>query len=515
MAAARARAGAAPAAAPPPAAPPPAAAPPAAAPAAAPAPAAGSPGIAQAMQGMGGGIGDSLRNMLWEKLQRGDTTELGKPSRILIAAKEAMDRGEIKTRADFDNFTGKPVTPPASTGAVSATGVPVTPGGPQSVGAAASRDMSNPAEIAANAPTRRQEIAGKVDYIDQMLGDRPNIGRPDFNEYVAGNTPTQAEGLGDAHLASVQRQVEPGNQQFTNKRSQDVDNRVDHFEDRAGTATMLENKEDALSAWDEKTLGPVWAKKSPVDASGVLRDVDARLSSPAAQIGPVEQALSEVKSRLFKRGTDVLHDDPEMLYGARRQISFMLSRAGRQANPAYGDADVMRQLIGVRDQIDQAIEPGAPGFKGWLTGHAAEAQDIDRMDVLQSMRKKIVGANGDIQLSRLTTAIKGLRDKMAADGANPVHALNLDDLEMLRDLRRDLLREGNKALSMPVGSPTAHNLDVGAQMGVNAATAGAHVLASHIPGANYLLDQGLGKRALANTAKSKELWVRNLLQPPP
>lgn len=55
--------------------------------------------------GMGNAIGANLRDMLWEKLQRGDTTELGRPSNILVAAKQAMDAGQIRTRADFDNFT--------------------------------------------------------------------------------------------------------------------------------------------------------------------------------------------------------------------------------------------------------------------------------------------------------------------------------------------------------------------------------------------------------------------------
>ena len=413
-------------------------------------------------------------------------------------------------RARAGSIEVPPEEPPPPPGVA-----PPTAGGGASPGpTAAGADITSQASLDANALTRRQEIAGKVDRIDQMLRDQPNVGTADFTEYVKGNLPTQAEGLGDAHLASVQRQVEPGSQAFTNKRDLAIKNRIDHFENRAGTATMLDNAETELADWDKQTLAPVWAKKTPVDASAVLSDVDARLASPEAQIGPVEAALNEVRSRLFKRGTDELHDDPQMLYGARRQISFMLSKKGRLANPAYGDDDVMRELIGVRDQLDKAIEPGAPGFGAWRAGHEAQMGDINRMEVLQGIRQNILGQNGDIQLSRLTSALKGLRTKMAQGGANPVHSLNLDDLEMLSDLNKDLLREGNKSLSMPLNSATAHNLDVGAQMGLNAATAGAHYLAAHIPGANALLDTGLTKRAMANSAKTKLLWERNLLQPP-
>lgn len=309
--------------------------------------------------------------------------------------------------------------------------------------------------------------------------------------------------------------MEPGDQGYTNFRSAAVDNRLEHFERRAGTAEQLDAKETELANWDRKTLEPIWAQKQPVDASGVLADVDERLAGHTAQIGPVEDALNEVRSRLFKRGTDVLHDDPQMLYGARRQISYMLSRAGRQANPAYGNDDVMRELIGVRDQIDKAIEPGAPGFKGWLTGHADASRETDRMDVLQSMRQKLIGANGDIQLSRLTSALKGLRTKMAMDGANPVHSLDIEDIEMLRDLNKDLLRENNKTLSMPVGSPTAHNLDVATEHGLSAVNALAQAGASKIPGAGHVLDSTMSRIGARNAARQKEMWRRNLLDPTP
>jgi hypothetical protein len=386
---------------------------------------------------------------------------------------------------------------------------PAPPGTPTAAGAAPTSES----ELIANAPGRSREIAGKVDALDKIISDRPNIGRSDFTEYVKGNLPTQAEGLGDARLASIQRQVEPGDQRYTNFRSAAIDNRLDHFERRAGTAEQLDTKEADLRDWDAKTLGPVWAKKQPVDASGVLGDVDARLASPTAQIGPVEDALNEVRSRLFKRGTDELHTDPEMLYGARRQISYMLSRAGRQANPAYGSDDVMRELIGVRDQLDKAIEPGAPGFKNWLTGHADAMREIDRMDVLQSMRQKLIGANGDIQLSRLNGALKGLRTKMAQSGANQVHSLDLEDIEMLRDLNKDLLRENNKTLSMPAGSPTSHNREVLAEHGLAAVNALAQAGAERIPGGRFLLEQTMGRTAARNAARQKELWIRNLLQP--
>ena len=88
-------------------------------------------------------------------------------------------------------------------------------------------------------------------------------------------------------------------------------------------------------------------------------------------------------------------------------------------------------------------------------------------------------------------------------------------LEMLRDLNKDLLREGNKGLSMSIGSPTAHNLDVATEHGLHAVNALAQAGASKIPGAGYVLDSTMGKIAAKNAARQKEMWRRNLLAPPP
>ncbi len=424
-----------------------------------------------------------------------------------LEVEQAM--ADARARAGGGEPPPGPAAPAASEAAPATPTAALAPAVPTAAGAAPTSES----ELIANAPGRSEELAGKVDALDKIISDRPNIGTADFNEYVKGNLPTQAEGLGDARLASIQRQVEPGDQRYTNFRNAAVDNRLDHFEQQAGTAPQLDAKERALADWDQKTLAPIWAEKQPVDASNVKTYLEGRLASPEAQIGPVEDALKEVEKRIYKRGADTLQDDPQQLYGARRQISYMLSRAGRQANPAYGSDDVMRELIGVRDQLDKAIEPGAPGFKDWLTGHAAGMQDINRMDVLQGLRQQIIGANGDIQLSRLTSALKGLRTKMDMSGANPVHSLNLDDLGMLRDLNKDLLREGNKGLSMPIGSPTSHNREVLAEHGLAAVNALAQAGAAKIPGGSFLLEQTMGRTAARNAARQKELWIRNLLQP--
>ena len=79
---------------------------------------------------MGAAIGGNLRDQLWGKLQVGDLTELGRPSRILTAANHAMQAGQIKTRADFDAFLQNFYTnykPPSAPGAPPAPGAGAPP----------------------------------------------------------------------------------------------------------------------------------------------------------------------------------------------------------------------------------------------------------------------------------------------------------------------------------------------------------------------------------------------------
>lgn len=56
---------------------------------------------------MGTGITDSMYDMLWQKVQAGDTTELGKPSVVLQAAKAALNRDADITRETLPQFASE------------------------------------------------------------------------------------------------------------------------------------------------------------------------------------------------------------------------------------------------------------------------------------------------------------------------------------------------------------------------------------------------------------------------
>jgi hypothetical protein len=74
--------------------------------------------------GMGSAITGNLYAKLFEKLQAGDLTELGKPSRVLQSAWEPFQRGEIKSPEDLRAFVnGEKPTPQPSAGPAAAPAV--------------------------------------------------------------------------------------------------------------------------------------------------------------------------------------------------------------------------------------------------------------------------------------------------------------------------------------------------------------------------------------------------------
>lgn len=180
-----------------------------------------------------------------------------------------------------------------------------------------------------------------------------------------------------------------------------------------------------------------------------------------------------------------------------------------------GNARAMSQLQSVKDALDKVIEPAAPGYRQYLDNYSAASKPIHAQELLQGYRPSLLGADGTMQLSRVNAMMKSIGGKMASDGVNPAKSLTDDDVGALFDLRSDLLRQNNRNLARPTtGSDTSHNLLTAGEMGLNAATAGAHVLASHVPGANMLLDATMGNAAAANSAKAKAYWTKNLLTPP-
>ena len=397
--------------------------------------------------------------------------------------------------------TTEAATPTAATVPTEGSAAPV----PASVGAAA----TTPSDLTANAMTPAQAEASRATGFNYRMAQQAKEGYDNL-EYVKGSKPTLAEQLGDPAMAAQQRVIAPGNEDFAALDRANNEARVDHFDNLAGTPTTLQTLVDARDAQAQADLAAAWANKAPVDATPVLDRVNAALAGPDGKLGPVRAALNEVKSSL-QNANGSRETDPEQLYGARKNIAFLMSKAGRAANPGYTDSTVMRQLSQAKDALDEVIEPGAPGYQKYLDNYAAASKPIDVQELLQSYRPNLLDASGNMQLSRVNTMMKSIGQRMASDGVNPAKSLDDNTVEQLFNLRSDLLRQNNRNLARPAGSDTQNNQTVANEMGLNAVTAGAHLLASHVPGSNILVGPAMANAVKSSNAKIQAHLTNRLL----
>jgi hypothetical protein len=160
---------------------------------------------------------------------------------------------------------------------------------------------------------------------------------------------------------------------------------------------------DSLPPWTQRTTRPGWriSTRSPevpppsetLDAARAAQ-ADANLTAvwvntkrairprsdqwgigwPEREADAGSERAECARTAIQKSDGAGLEADPEMLYGARKQISYLLSKIGQLANPSYSEPIVVRQLQAVKDGLDAVIEPGAPGYQQYLDNYAAASR---------------------------------------------------------------------------------------------------------------------------------------------
>lgn len=344
---------------------------------------------------------------------------------------------------------------------------------PQSVGAAASRDMTAPSSIAM-AP---QDAAAS-----QATGENWRLAQPavqgiDKTEYVKGVVPTAAEVAGNADISAQQKYVmqTPGQvEKFRAQQASNNDRRIDHYDELAGTPTIVDTMKDARSAQADADLKAAWGNKKPVDAQPVVDQIDAVLSGPQGKLSAVRSSLKAVRDTLHD-ADGKLETDPEVLYGARREVAAMLGKAAQQEKPTLRDA--ASQLGNVKDSLDQTIEQGANGYRQYLKNYSDASRPIDARELLLDARPGLTnGADRQLSFAKVDRLMRDIVAKRQAAGSNPAKSLTDDQMEGLWNLHSDLKRLGNLDLGRPKGSDTSALGRMGGALGLGSAHVAANWL---------------------------------------
>lgn len=351
--------------------------------------------------------------------------------------------------------------------------------------------------------TADQTAAAKATGEMQRLITLPPLGRNDAS-YVAGVKPTEAEMAGDPNISVTQAQIR--NRNPTPFDTQEADNqsaRINHFNDLAGDPSSMEAMTSARSQQAESDLSAAFSNKSAVDAQPVVDQINAVLNSRAGKLPPVVDAMQKAMAGLHD-SKGLLEADPELLYGARQNVGYLMSKTAQQEKPGLREAT--SQLQSVKDALDKAIEPGAPGYQKYLSNYAAASKPIDAQELLQAAQPTIATPQG-MTLSRVQNLLRQVVTQRQAPGVNQAKSIDDATLGKLFDLRDDLARRNNMDLGKSRGSNTNQNEAFSESLGLGA----AQLAASHIPFGNALLGRQL------DNVKSQALgkFTNRLLNPPP
>lgn len=334
-----------------------------------------------------------------------------------------------------------------------AAGAPV----PQSVGAAASRDLSNPAAIMM---TPKEVAAYAATAEGQKLIEPQPVGVPDTRQLVPGVTASTAEieqtvnAARDAKTANIEHpEVSQAAKEIA---AENNDARQRYLASIVKSPVDVNNAIEARAAQAERDLAEVWKNKTEADAQPVIDAANAIKVSPDGRRPVVRNAVDAVTNELYDADGKLI-TDPEQLYGVRKHIDDLLSKEAGATDPKSIRAAANLQQL--KTALDGVIEPAAPGFNQYLKNFADASKPIDEMQVLQGHQNKLYDTQGRMQLSRVQTMMRNIVDSRLAPGINPYKSISDDTMQQLWDLRDNLRRSASaQELARTPGSDTSQTM---------------------------------------------------------
>lgn len=279
--------------------------------------------------------------------------------------------------------------------------------------------------------------------------------RSDLQQIVPGSTPTLAEVTGNPGIAGLQRtmrDLSPG--QFVEREQANAAARLAALQGAAGTADDVAAAEAARALAANQKLPQVFGNAQAANPSPAVQVIDDILAGPSGKRDAVKNSLSTIRSKIVD-SKGILETNPETLYNSvRKQIDDLLD--ARMANSNPGGLQASRELLKVKDALDDVIQQAAPGFREYLNAYSSASKPIDAMRHLQGLN--LTDAQGNITLAKVQSALKGLEKAVAKHGASAAKSVTDTQIATLSAIRDDLLRAGRASLGRSIGSNTAQNL---------------------------------------------------------
>jgi len=354
---------------------------------------------------------------------------------------------------------------PEAEDSASATGAGAGPGAEQEAtgapsgsdtrdGATAAAAGNNPTPDAVKlglftSPKQADKLANRV-WADMQSGGPVSL----VQSSIPGVHLTASQATGNPGLAQLERLRRAANPApFVALEQQNAAARNAFAQQIIGTEEQLQAAEAARSVIEAQHRDAAFGNQAPVDVLPIRQHL-ARLIDDNRGRETVQQPLSNVMRQLVSVTNDDGTAMPEHLWNVRKYLGDMVSpRARGTANDGQAAAS---QLLDLKPTITDTIEQGAPGFKAYAKSYEELSRPIDAMRFLQS--RNLTNAQGDVQLGRLDSFIKSIRNEKGKPGYREADSVTPEQFKALENLRDDMRLASRIDLGKARGSDTNVNL---------------------------------------------------------
>jgi len=352
---------------------------------------------------------------------------------------------------------------------------PVEPPVPGSVGAAASREGTDPSVLTAKTPA--QALTDFTTSVQQTVRDRARPGvKPDTIEdhatYVPGVKRLESARVFDPEIAGnhdALMDIDPAYKAAVDKYEQENIHDVlkSKYQQMEGTQNTTEAIKEQRKAVSPDALG-VFENERPVDGQPILDLINEIRDGPSGKSEAVTNTLNRIEKSLYDKNGN-LEVLPSQYYGARRNLmeirdSGPMTKEGAEARTAR------RELGRVGDVMDRVIGEGSNGYKDvYLPQWAHFSRLIDQQEYLQSKTLgagKITGPNGNITWNGIQKLLEQIAIDKKKTGNSRAKTLTEDQLNDMVAIRNELaaLKYRND-LAKSNGSPTVKKAAAAARLG--------------------------------------------------
>ena len=291
--------------------------------------------------------------------------------------------------------------------------------------------------------------------IDKVIGNRVSPENTDLTSPIPGVKRTLAEATGNKDLAAEELALRKQNPDaFPTEQNQQA--RADYLQGITKTPQDIAIAKEAIDQEALPLKAQAFENKVPTDATPVLDTMQQILASPSGKNKAVRDAFAEVEKNLYKTNplTDkdgsplldssgkplkFLETDPAQLEGVRESINKSLSTQAAMSGNTAGLA--AKELMQVRDVLDNVIEKGAPGYANYRKTYSEMSKPVDEMQFLQN--SGLTDSTGEVNPASLNSkkidsVLQNINKGQAAKGLNPAKNVSSDIVTKLQNLRDDL-----------------------------------------------------------------------------